>query len=41
MKFGEINLVTPAAAIAFVRSFRPSYRRLYHWKVAERMVHFA
>ena len=40
-KFGEIKIATSAAAMAFVRSLEPSYRVSYHWKVAERMIHFA
>jgi hypothetical protein len=39
--FGEIRIATSAAAMAFVRSLEPSYRTSYHWKVAERMIHFA
>jgi hypothetical protein len=39
--FGEISVVSSAAAMAFVRSLEPSYRNSYHWKVAERMIHFA
>jgi hypothetical protein len=27
--------------MAFVRSLEPSHRTTYHWKVAERMIHFA
>ena len=27
--------------MAFLRSLEPSYRNSYHWKVAERMIHFA
>ena len=27
--------------MAFVRSLKPSHRASYHWKVAERMIHFA
>ena len=27
--------------MAFVRSLEPSHRVSYHWKVAERMIHFA
>jgi hypothetical protein len=33
-KFGE-------TAMAFMRSLEPSHRVSYHWKVAERMIHFA
>jgi hypothetical protein len=40
-KFGETNIATSAAAMAFVRALEPSYRVSYHWKVAERMIHFA
>ena len=40
-KFGEINIATSAAAMALVRSLDPSQRGSYHWKVAERMIHFA
>jgi hypothetical protein len=40
-KFGETNIATAAAAMAFVRSLEPSNRASYHWKVAERMIHFA
>jgi hypothetical protein len=40
-KFGEIKIATSAAAMAFVRGLEPSYRVSYHWKVAERMIHFA
>jgi hypothetical protein len=40
-KFGETNIATSAAAMAFVRSLGPSNRVSYHWKVAERMIHFA
>jgi hypothetical protein len=40
-EFGEINIVSSAAAMAFVRSLEPSYRTSYHWKVAERMIQFA
>jgi hypothetical protein len=40
-KFGEIKITTSAAAMAFVRSLEPSHRVSYHWKVAERMIHFA
>jgi hypothetical protein len=40
-KFGELNIATSAAAMAFVRSLEPSLRASYHWKVAERMIHFA
>jgi hypothetical protein len=35
------NIATSAAAMAFVRSLEPSHRASYHWKVAERMIHFA
>ena len=27
--------------MAFMRSLEPSRRTSYHWKVAERMIHFA
>jgi hypothetical protein len=40
-KFGELNIATSAAAMAFVRSLEPPQRASYHWKVAERMIHFA
>ena len=40
-RFGELNIATSAAAMAFVRSLEPSRRTSYHWKVAERMIHFA
>jgi len=40
-KFGEQRIATSAAAMAFVRSLEPSHRTSYHWKVAERMIHFA
>jgi hypothetical protein len=40
-KFGEINIATSAAAMAFLRSLEPPHRVSYHWKVAERMIHFA
>ena len=40
-KFGETNILSSTAAMAFVRSLEPSYRTSYHWKVAERMIHFA
>jgi hypothetical protein len=40
-QFGELNIATSAAALAFVRSVDPSARTSYHWKVAERMLHFA
>jgi hypothetical protein len=40
-KFGELRIATSAAAMAFVRSLEPSHRASYHWKVAERMIHFA
>jgi hypothetical protein len=40
-QFGELNVATSAAALAFVRSVDPSARTSYHWKVAERMLHFA
>jgi hypothetical protein len=40
-RFGELNIATSAAAMAFVRSLEPSQRTSYHWKVAERMIHFA
>jgi hypothetical protein len=36
-KFGELNIATSAAAMAFVRSLEPSHRASYHWKVAERI----
>ena len=36
-KFGEHS----AAAMAFVRSLDPPHRTANHWKVAERMIHFA
>jgi hypothetical protein len=40
-RFGELNIATSTAAMAFVRSLEPSHRAPYHWKVAERMLHFA
>ena len=40
-KSGELRIATSAAAMAFVRSLEPSRRTSYHWKVAERMIHFA
>jgi hypothetical protein len=40
-EFGELNIATSAAAMAFVRSIESSHRASYHWKVAERMIHFA
>src|ERR1700677_2693450 len=40
-KFGEQRIATSAAAMAFVRSLEPPLRTSYHWKVAERMIHFA
>jgi hypothetical protein len=40
-RFGEQNIATSAAAMAFVRGLEPSLRTSYHWKVAERMIHFA
>jgi hypothetical protein len=40
-KFGETNIATSVAAMAFVRSLEPIHRVSYHWKVAERMIHFA
>jgi hypothetical protein len=40
-KSGELRIATSAAAMAFVRSLEPSHRASYHWKVAERMIHFA
>jgi hypothetical protein len=40
-KFGQTNIATSAAAMAFVRSLEPPNRGSYHWKVAERMIHFA
>jgi hypothetical protein len=40
-KFGETDIATSAAAMAFMRSLEPSHRVSYHWKVAERMIHFA
>src|ERR1035437_3489894 len=39
--FGESNIASSAAAMAFVRSLGPSYRTTYHWKVAERMLEVA
>jgi hypothetical protein len=39
-KSGELRIATSAAAVAFVRSLEPSRRTSYHWKVAERMIHF-
>jgi hypothetical protein len=39
-KSGELRIAT-SAAVAFVRSLEPSRRTSYHWKVAERMIHFA
>ena len=39
-KFGELNIATSAAAMAFVRSLEPTHRASYHWKLAERMIHF-
>jgi hypothetical protein len=39
--FGELNIATSAAAMAFVRSLGPSRRASYHWKVAERMIQLA
>jgi hypothetical protein len=39
--FGESNIASSAAAMAFVRSLGPSYRATYHWKVAERMLEVA
>jgi hypothetical protein len=41
VKFGEQRIATSAAAMAFVRSLEPPHRTSYHWKVAERMIHFA
>jgi hypothetical protein len=40
-KLGELKIADSAAAMAFVRSLEPSRRTSYHWKVAERMIHFA
>jgi hypothetical protein len=40
-KFGELRIATSTAATAFVRSLEPSHRAAYHWKVADRMLHFA
>jgi hypothetical protein len=40
-QFGEANIATSAAAMAFVRSLEPIRRVSYNWKVAERMIHFA
>jgi hypothetical protein len=40
-EFGELNIATSAAAMAFVRSLEPPLRTSYRWKVAERMLHFA
>jgi hypothetical protein len=40
-KFGEQRIATSAGAMAFVRSLQPPLRSSYHWKVAERMIHFA
>jgi hypothetical protein len=40
-KSGELRIATSAEAMAFVRSLEPSRRTSYHWKVAERMIHFA
>lgn len=40
-KFGELNIATSGAAMAFVRSLEPSHRASYHWKVAERMIQVA
>ena len=40
-RFGQTNIATSAAAMAFVRSLEPPHRVSYHWKVAERMIHFA
>jgi hypothetical protein len=40
-KFGELNIGTSGAAMAFVRSLEPPLRTSYHWKVAERLIHFA
>jgi hypothetical protein len=40
-KFGERNIATSEAAMAFVRALEPSHRTTYHWKVAERMIHFS
>jgi hypothetical protein len=40
-QFGEREIATPAAAMTFVRSLEPSRRTTYHWKVVERMIHFA
>jgi hypothetical protein len=40
-KFGEQRIATSAAAMVFVRGLDPSLRISYHWKVAERMIHFA
>jgi hypothetical protein len=40
-KFGEQRIATSAAALAFLRGLDPSLRTSFHWKVAERMIHFA
>jgi len=40
-EFGELNIATSAAAMAFVRSLEAPLRTSYRWKVAERMIHFA
>ena len=40
-KFGEQRIATSGAAMAFVRGLGPRHRTTYHWKVAERMIHFA
>jgi hypothetical protein len=40
-QFGEQRIATSAAAMTYVRGLDPSLRNMYHWKVAERMLHFA
>jgi hypothetical protein len=39
--FGASSISSSTTAMAFVRALGPSYRTMYHWKVAERMLEVA